>query len=280
MGLTFEEALVAATINGAWSLDRAGIVGSLEPGKLMDAVLVDGDAIDLIRVGAPVDCRGDQGRAHRVLAHHEVSPISPSSICSRLSGRRSPRRAAARRRRWPARSARRCWRWSRACRSRAPRPRRIVERLHGAGRAARRCAGSARGADRSRQRARTSGRGRVQAAEGDGRGEGARAPRQSRRRCAGRRRAARRHARLRGRHRAGRRRRRARQPVGVERRAGRLSSCSARRCAGARVNVEINLDEHQGRRLRRSGLAMRSTSWTARARHEAEAAAQVSLRGV
>ena len=52
MGLTFEEALIAATINGAWSLDRAERVGSLEPGKLMDAVIVDGDAINLIRVGA------------------------------------------------------------------------------------------------------------------------------------------------------------------------------------------------------------------------------------
>jgi imidazolonepropionase len=53
MGLTFEEALAAATINGAWSLDRADSVGSLEPGKLLDAVLVEGDAINLIRVGAP-----------------------------------------------------------------------------------------------------------------------------------------------------------------------------------------------------------------------------------
>ncbi len=53
MGLTFEEALVAATINAAHSVDRGDSVGSLEPGKLMDAVLVDGDAIDLIRVGAP-----------------------------------------------------------------------------------------------------------------------------------------------------------------------------------------------------------------------------------
>jgi len=52
MGLTFEEALVAATINGACSLDRQASVGSLEAGKLMDAVLIDGDAIDLIRVGA------------------------------------------------------------------------------------------------------------------------------------------------------------------------------------------------------------------------------------
>ena len=53
MGLTFEEALVAATINGAHSLDRADTVGSLEPGKQMDVVLVAGDAIDLIRVGVP-----------------------------------------------------------------------------------------------------------------------------------------------------------------------------------------------------------------------------------
>jgi imidazolonepropionase len=52
MDLTFEEALVAATINGAWSLDRADAIGSLEPGKLMDAVVVHGDAINLIRMGA------------------------------------------------------------------------------------------------------------------------------------------------------------------------------------------------------------------------------------
>jgi imidazolonepropionase len=52
MSLTFEEALTAATINAAWSIDRADRVGSLEPGKQMDAVIVQGDAINLIRVGA------------------------------------------------------------------------------------------------------------------------------------------------------------------------------------------------------------------------------------
>jgi imidazolonepropionase len=52
MNLTFEEALVAATINAAYSLDRADRVGSLEPGKQFDAVVVDGPAIDLIRAGA------------------------------------------------------------------------------------------------------------------------------------------------------------------------------------------------------------------------------------
>lgn len=53
MHMTFEEALAAATINAAWSLDRSDRVGSLEPGKQMDAVLVKGDAVNLIRVGAP-----------------------------------------------------------------------------------------------------------------------------------------------------------------------------------------------------------------------------------
>ena len=52
MGLTFDEALVAATINAACSLDRQDRVGSLEVGKQMDAVIVGGPAIDLIRVGA------------------------------------------------------------------------------------------------------------------------------------------------------------------------------------------------------------------------------------
>jgi imidazolonepropionase len=54
MNLTFEEALVGATINAAASLDRADSIGSLEVGKHLDAVIVDGMLTDLIRVGAPV----------------------------------------------------------------------------------------------------------------------------------------------------------------------------------------------------------------------------------
>jgi imidazolonepropionase len=53
MGMTLEEALVGATLNAAFSIDRDADVGSLEPGKMMDAVVVDGEAVDLIRVGAP-----------------------------------------------------------------------------------------------------------------------------------------------------------------------------------------------------------------------------------
>ncbi len=52
MNMTVEEALVAATLNAAWSIDRAPVVGSLEPGKLMDAVIVNGTLVDLLRVGA------------------------------------------------------------------------------------------------------------------------------------------------------------------------------------------------------------------------------------
>ena len=54
MGLTLEEALVGATINAAASLDRARRVGSLEVGKQMDAVIIDGTLSDIVRVGAPV----------------------------------------------------------------------------------------------------------------------------------------------------------------------------------------------------------------------------------
>jgi imidazolonepropionase len=53
MDMTFEEALNAATINAAWSVDRADVVGSLEPEKLADAVVVRGEAINLLRIGTP-----------------------------------------------------------------------------------------------------------------------------------------------------------------------------------------------------------------------------------
>lgn len=52
MQMTFEEALVGATINAAASIDRDNRCGSLEPGKQFDAVLVHGPAINLLRVGA------------------------------------------------------------------------------------------------------------------------------------------------------------------------------------------------------------------------------------
>jgi len=63
MDMTLEETLVAATLNAAWSLDRADTAGSLEPGKLMDAVVVDGDLTNLIRVGpSPIRAVIKRGR--------------------------------------------------------------------------------------------------------------------------------------------------------------------------------------------------------------------------
>jgi imidazolonepropionase len=63
MGMTLEEALVAATLNAAWSLDRADAIGSLEAGKLMDAVVVNGDLASLIRVGgSPIRAVVKRGR--------------------------------------------------------------------------------------------------------------------------------------------------------------------------------------------------------------------------
>jgi imidazolonepropionase len=53
MHMTLEEALVAATLNAAWSLDLAEHIGSLEPGKQMDAVLIRGSLTELLRVGVP-----------------------------------------------------------------------------------------------------------------------------------------------------------------------------------------------------------------------------------
>jgi imidazolonepropionase len=54
MDMTLEEALIGGTLNAAASLDRADRVGSLEVGKQMDAVVIDGTLADLIRVGDPV----------------------------------------------------------------------------------------------------------------------------------------------------------------------------------------------------------------------------------
>lgn len=43
MGLTPEEALVASTLNAAYAIDMAKQVGSLEPGKLADFLVLDGE---------------------------------------------------------------------------------------------------------------------------------------------------------------------------------------------------------------------------------------------
>jgi imidazolonepropionase len=54
MDLTLEEAIVGATINAACALDRGDRVGSLEPGKQLDAVILNGPVTELLRPGANV----------------------------------------------------------------------------------------------------------------------------------------------------------------------------------------------------------------------------------
>jgi imidazolonepropionase len=72
MGMTFEEALAAATINAACGLDRQDRIGSLEPGKQFDAVLIDGPAINLLRPNAtPIAAVFKKGRC--VYARQQVA---------------------------------------------------------------------------------------------------------------------------------------------------------------------------------------------------------------
>jgi imidazolonepropionase len=54
MGLSLEEALAAATLNAAWSLDAHGEAGSVEAGKRADLVVLrSARLLDLVRVGVP-----------------------------------------------------------------------------------------------------------------------------------------------------------------------------------------------------------------------------------
>jgi len=43
MDLTIEEALVASTLNAAYAVNRADKLGSLEPGKQADFLILDGE---------------------------------------------------------------------------------------------------------------------------------------------------------------------------------------------------------------------------------------------
>ena len=51
MGLTLDESLVAATLNAAYALNRHASVGSLEEGKQLDAVVVEGSLDALLAMG-------------------------------------------------------------------------------------------------------------------------------------------------------------------------------------------------------------------------------------
>jgi imidazolonepropionase len=52
MGMTLDEAVVAATINSAYALNRHDVTGSLEVGKYFDAVVLNGSLDSLLTMGA------------------------------------------------------------------------------------------------------------------------------------------------------------------------------------------------------------------------------------
>jgi imidazolonepropionase len=81
MGMTFEEALVAATLNAAYSLNRHETVGSLEPGKSLDALLVEGHSLNLLRAGTqPIHQVIKGGRIIRATENQSALAPDPRDI--------------------------------------------------------------------------------------------------------------------------------------------------------------------------------------------------------
>jgi imidazolonepropionase len=78
MGMTLEEAIVAATINAAYAVDRHDRAGSLEVGKDMDALILRNEPIDLVRVGTEaIDAVVKKGT---VVAHYG-GPMPRAAAC-------------------------------------------------------------------------------------------------------------------------------------------------------------------------------------------------------
>ncbi|WP_126174337.1 amidohydrolase family protein [Altericroceibacterium xinjiangense] len=71
-GMTPLEALETATIAGARSLGMAGEIGSLEPGKLADLVILEGDPTENIRYTEQVDTVVLGGRAYDAQTMNEI----------------------------------------------------------------------------------------------------------------------------------------------------------------------------------------------------------------
>ena len=83
-GLSLEEAITAATINAAYSLDAHGEAGSLEVGKRADLVVLrSARLLDVVRVGVPaIRAVVKDGR---VVAGDGVASLMPPVLVSRTS---------------------------------------------------------------------------------------------------------------------------------------------------------------------------------------------------
>ena len=73
-GMTPHEALRAGTFNGAFYLGLDGDIGSLEPGKLADLVVIDGDVLSDIRKSEDITHTMINGRLYDADTMDEIAP--------------------------------------------------------------------------------------------------------------------------------------------------------------------------------------------------------------
>jgi imidazolonepropionase-like amidohydrolase len=73
-GMTPHQALQCATINGARYLGMDKSLGSLEPGKLADVIVIDGDPLSDIHQSKKVELTIAGGRVYDSASMKELSP--------------------------------------------------------------------------------------------------------------------------------------------------------------------------------------------------------------
>ncbi len=73
-GFTPWEAIRGATIDGAWYVGLDGDIGSIEPGKLADLVVIDGNPLEDLRRSEYVDYTMLNGRLYDVTSMEQVVP--------------------------------------------------------------------------------------------------------------------------------------------------------------------------------------------------------------
>lgn len=73
-GFTPWEALRSATYNGAWTFGMLDDIGSIEPGKLADLVIIDGNPLEDLRRSEYVHATMIDGRLFEAATMNQVWP--------------------------------------------------------------------------------------------------------------------------------------------------------------------------------------------------------------